>query len=88
MKEHKSPGVDRIPPKLLTKFVDQISLPNIKMTKEHKSPGVDRIPPKLLTSFVDQIGLPLAIFFSVSIKDGIVPLEWKELHHDLKMIDE
>jgi len=50
----------------------------IKKMKDNKSPGVDGIPPKLLKEIVDQISTPLAIFFNLSLKEGIVPLEWKE----------
>ena len=39
---------------------------------DNKSPRVDRIPPKLLKDIVNQIGTPLAIFFMLSLKEGIV----------------
>ena len=43
----------------------------IKAMKDSKSPGVDGIPPKL------QISIPLAIVFNLSLKEGVVPFEWK-----------
>ena len=46
--------------------------------KDNKSPGVDAIPPKLLLDIVEQISIPLATVFSLSLEEGIVPLEWKE----------
>ena len=50
----------------------------IKAMEENKSPGVDVIPPKLLMETVNQISIPLARVFNLSLKDGVVPLEWKE----------
>ena len=50
---------------------------NIKGLKDNKSPGTDRISPRLLKEIVDDISLPLAIAFHLSIRDGIVPREWK-----------
>ena len=50
----------------------------INNMKENKSPGVDGISPKILKETVDQIRSPLAHVFNMSLKEGIVPLEWKE----------
>ena len=50
----------------------------IKAMKDNKSPGVDGIPPKLLMETVDQISIPLARVFNLSLKEGVVPFEWKE----------
>ena len=49
-----------------------------KMMKTNKSPGVDGITPKLLKEIVNEISTPLANFFNISLKEGIVPAEWKE----------
>ena len=46
--------------------------------KENKSPGVDGISPKILKETVEQISTPLAHVFNMSLKEGIVPFEWKE----------
>ena len=46
--------------------------------KDNKSHGVDRIPPKLLIETVEQISIPLARVFNLSLKEGVVPFEWKE----------
>ena len=46
--------------------------------KENKSPGVDGISPKILKETVEQISTPLAHVFTMSLKEGIVPFEWKE----------
>ena len=46
--------------------------------KDNKSPGVDGIPPKLLMETVEQISIPLARVFNLSLKEGVVPFEWKE----------
>ena len=50
----------------------------IKAMKDNKSPGVDGIPPKLLMETVEQISIPLARIFNLSLKEGVVPFEWKE----------
>ena len=50
----------------------------IKAMKDNKSPGVDGIPPKLLLETVEQISIPLARVFNLSLKEGVVPFEWKE----------
>ena len=47
-------------------------------TKDNKSHGVDGIPPKLLMETVEQISMPLARVFNFSLKEGVVPVEWKE----------
>ena len=49
----------------------------IKAMKDKKSPGVDGIPPKLLMETVEQISIPLARVFNFSLKEGVVPFEWK-----------
>ena len=50
----------------------------IKAMKDNKSPGVDGIPPMLLMETVEQISIPLARVFNMSLKEGVVPFEWKE----------
>ena len=50
----------------------------IKALKNNKSPGVDGIPPKPLMETVGQIGIPLARVFNLSLKEGVVPFEWRE----------
>ena len=50
----------------------------IKAMKDNKSPGVDAILPKLLMETVEQISIPLARVFNLSLKEGVVPVEWKE----------
>ena len=46
--------------------------------KDNKSPRVDGIPPKLLMETVEQISIKLARMFNLSLKEGVVPFEWKE----------
>ena len=46
--------------------------------KDNQSPRVDGIPPKLLLDIVEQISIPLATVCSLSLEEGVVPLEWKE----------
>ena len=48
------------------------------LDKFNKSPGVDGIPPKLQMETVEQISIPLARVFNLSLKEGVVPFEWKE----------
>ena len=50
----------------------------IKAMKDNKSPGVDGIPPNLLTETVEQIRILHARVFNLSLKEGVVPFEWKE----------
>ena len=46
--------------------------------KDTKSPGVDGIPTKLLMETVEQISISLARVFNLSLKQGVVPFQWKE----------
>ena len=50
----------------------------INNMKGNKSPGVDGIAPKILKETVEPICTPLANVFSMSLQEGIIPLEWKE----------
>ena len=50
----------------------------IKAMKDNKTLGVDGTPPKLLMETVEQIGIPIAKVFNLSLKEGVVPFEWKE----------
>ena len=50
----------------------------INNMKDNKSPGVDGIAPTILKETVEQISKPLAHVFNMSLREGIVPLEWKE----------
>ena len=50
----------------------------IKATNDNKSPGVGGIPPKLLMETVEQTSIPLARVFNVLLKEGVVPIEWKD----------
>ena len=50
----------------------------IKAMKDNKSPGVDGIPQKILMETVEQVSLPLARVFNLSLKEGVVPFEWKD----------
>ena len=59
-------------------FTPEMVAKKIKAMKDNKSPGVDGIPPKLLMETVEQISVPLARVFNLSLKEGLVPFEWKE----------
>ena len=50
----------------------------IKAMKDDKSHGVDGISPKLFMETVEQISIPLARVFNLSLKEGVVPIKWKE----------
>ena len=50
----------------------------IKAMKDNKLPGVDGIPPKRLMETVEQISMPLTRVLNLSLKEGVVPFEWKE----------
>ena len=56
----------------------EVVVSKITNMKENKSPGVDGISPKILKETVEQISTPLAQVFNMSLKEGIVPFEWKE----------
>ena len=56
----------------------EVVVSKINNMKENKSPGVDGISPKILKETVEQISTPLAHVFNMSLKEGIVPFEWKE----------
>ena len=56
----------------------------IKAMKDNKSPGVDGIPSKLLMETVEQISIPLARVFNLSLKEGVVPFEWKEFFGEFR----
>ena len=58
--------------------IPELVAKKIKAMKDNKSPGVDGIPPKLLMETVEQISIPLARVFNLSLKEGVVPFEWKE----------
>ena len=60
----------------------------IKDMKDNKSPEMDGIPPKLLMETEEQISIPLARIFNLSLKDGVVPFEWREAYHYLKRVRE
>ena len=49
-----------------------------KAVKNNKSPGVDGIVAKLLMEIVEQSSISLARVFNLSLKEGVVPFEWKE----------
>ena len=49
-----------------------------KAMKDNESPGVDGIPPKLLMETVEKISILLATVFNLSLKEGVVPFQWKE----------
>ena len=56
----------------------EMTIKKINKMKDNKSQGVGGIPPKLLKEIVEQISTPLANLFNLSLKEGIVPSEWKE----------
>ena len=56
----------------------EVLVNKINNMKDNKSPGVDGIAPKILKETVEQICKPLAHVFNMSLREGIVPLEWKE----------
>ena len=54
----------------------QMVAKKIMAMMDNKSPGV--FAPKLLTETVEQISIPLARVFSLSLREGVVPVEWKD----------
>ena len=45
---------------------------------DNKSPGMDVILPRLLMETVEQISIPLTRVLNLSLKEGVVPFEYKE----------
>ena len=58
----------------------------IKAMKDNQSPEMDGIPPKLLMETVEQISIPFARVFHLSLKEGVVPFEWREAYYYLKRV--
>ena len=58
----------------------------MKATKDNKSQGVDGIPPKLPMETVEQTSIPLARVFNLSLKEGVIPFEWKEANIIFKRV--
>ena len=50
----------------------------IKAKKDNKSPGMHGVPPKLLMERAEQIIIPPARVFNWSLKEGVIPFDWKE----------
>ena len=50
----------------------------IKAMKDNKSPGAAGIVSKLLMETVEQINIPLAKVFNLSLKEEVIPFQWKE----------
>ena len=51
---------------------------NCSSESHNRVHGVDGIPPNLLMETVEQISIPLARVFNLSLKEGLVPVDWKE----------
>ena len=68
----------------------EMAATKMKATKDNKSPGVDGIPSKLLMETVEKISVSLARVFNLSLKEGVVPVEWKKQtsYHYLKRVRE
>ena len=49
----------------------------IKAMKDNKLPGVDGITPRLLMETMEHVSIPIARVFILSLKEGVVPFEWK-----------
>ena len=55
----------------------------IKAMKDNKSHGVDGIPPRLLMETGEKISIPFARVLNLSLKEGVVPVEWKDANMPL-----
>jgi hypothetical protein len=49
----------------------------IRKLKEGKAPGNDGLIPQFLKNIMDEISEPLAVIFNHSLKEGMVPDDWK-----------
>ena len=50
----------------------------IKAMENNKLPGVDGNPLKLLMEIEEKYNIPLARVFNLSLKEVVVPFQWKE----------
>ena len=49
----------------------------LKSLNPNKSPGPDKIYPRLLKELHNELAKPLAILFNLSLKEGVLPNDWK-----------
>ncbi|KAI8485726.1 hypothetical protein Bbelb_365600 [Branchiostoma belcheri] len=82
-----SQSLPPLDPSSLPAFLPDFSLPTIEVwevyahlrsTNPHKSPGPDGLPGVILKEFACEISGPLCDLINTSIKQGIVPHQWKE----------
>ena len=45
-----------------------------------KAPGPDGLPTWVLRDFCDRLSGPVCAIFNASVREGFVPLRWKEAH--------
>ena len=57
-------------------YEDEV-LKKLKSLKVDKSPGPDGLHPKLLFELSDVLCKPLCMLFNKSIREGVVPIDWK-----------
>ena len=49
----------------------------IKKLKPGSAPGPDKIPAKILIELKEELAIPLCMIFIKSLKEGVVPADWK-----------
>ena len=59
------------------KFTEEDVKNKLKNLREDKSMGPDRLSPRLLREIYDKISYPLYIIFKKSLREGVVPQDWK-----------
>jgi len=50
----------------------------LSRVKVHKAPGPDGLPNWLLRDFSSHLAGPVCAIFNASVREGFVPLRWKE----------
>ena len=59
-------------------FTSEMVKKKILNVRKASAPGPDNVTPRLLHETVDVISVPLAIIFSKSFREGVVPDDWKQ----------
>ena len=50
----------------------------LSKVKAHKAPGPDKLPNQVLKRFAFEISEPFCDIMNVSLREGVVPVEWKQ----------
>lgn len=71
---------DRCPQQLKLELTQEMVIKEIEQLDETKSMGPDEIHPKMLKKLKDEISTPLTALMKKSLKQGVLPNDWKVAH--------